>query len=121
MGTITTAFIESDGIFGCVGRGCGTGHRVGDHVGPLGIEGGEGRDVLLPGFYSVGEKVFHGIVVIVKIFVGKSAETMTELMNDNGPEKAVAGSSESVEIIYASAAIFVGVGKDDDVFVREIG
>ena len=74
-----------------------------DEVAPFLTEVMLGGDVLLPGF-GVGE--IHRVVVAVGIFVGKTTETVSELMHDNRAEPLVFGGSESVAVVDASTAVF---------------
>ena len=73
-----------------------------------------GGDVLLPGF-GVGE--IHRVVVAVGIFVGKTTETMSELMHNDGAERLVLGWGEGVAVVYASTTVFCRVHQYDDVLV----
>ena len=87
------------------------------HILPLGAEIHLICDVFLPRFYFW--TVYFGVAVLV--FVGESAEAVAELMHYHGAEVAMVCCGECVVVVDASAAIFVGVGEDDEVFVHHTG
>ena len=62
-----------------------------------------------------------GFGVAVGVFVGKSAKAVTEFVHHNRGKLGVVGSGEGVVVVDSAAAIFVGVGKDDDVLVEHSG
>ena len=69
---------------------------------------------MLPGF-GVGE--IHRVVVAVGIFVGKTTETMSELMHNDGAERLILCRSECIAVVYASTTVFCRVHQYDDVLV----
>ena len=74
-----------------------------DEIAPFLAEVMLGGDVLLPWF---GVREIHWVVIAVGIFVGKTTETVSELMHDNRAERLVFGGSESVAVVDASTAVF---------------
>lgn len=117
---ISAAFVDTDVLHvvsGKSGMWCRDRSSFGEHIIPLLPEVGKRRKVLFPWFYARKIELF--VLVVIKILIAESAETVSELMDGNRQAKGVMGCCQGITVVDASTTVIVCICQDDDVFIGD--
>ena len=89
-----------------------------EHIFPFGGEVHPCCDILFPRFHIQRISVGHRII-LVKILVRESTETVSELMDDHRFEHGMMRSGQRVGIVDSSSAVYIRVGEDNNMLIGD--
>lgn len=120
MKRVPPSFIKSYRPFRRFRYRCGLRRSFGNQIFPLAFKIHKCGDVRFPRLHICGIGLVIGLG-LVEIFIGQTAETMAEFMNNHRPEIRMSRCGQRIAVIYASAAILRSVCQNYDMFIGYSG